>query len=524
MIAMRPSAIKTKFRRSDMPSEFCLEKKPAYSYNVIVTKHDSRGLYFIVAPSLAIVKGGIFMGVLRYKRLLSILCCLVFICSFYGSLTAQAVFGVDDIVIGGALVASAAVLTYITVVGLSGSDLAEPLYEAANRANTNINDFLEPKVTAFLEATDGTTLLDTQIKSLVNGLSYAKNGMLYFSDALGDFIYDFGEWLIDNEYISVDSGNLVVSDSVGLSSVDLIIPFNFILSDNCHWTTSGNVYSWQTSVVTSMVYSNTWVAAYSARFQYKRSSWSNWQDSSLSYTYQGKTVYYIAVGAGSNENLSDTNLPLVGSASSGEIAWAMVYGSSSTGASNGLDVWNQDTTDGFAVDPTGVIGGSIADADVPAGAIAGVGDYVQAIADAIAGIADITLPVAGVGDIAIDPAVPADVAIPVTPAIPADRAEAVPATGDATQPYPATGDYTLPLADFFPFCIPFDLYKILSAFDASPVAPEFDVPIVVQSIGLNVPVHVDLSEWEPAAVIVRNIGFVVFCAALAWATSKLIQK
>lgn len=35
---------------------------------------------------------------------------------------------------------------------------------------------------------------------------------------------------------------------------------------------------------------------------------------------------------------------------------------------------------------------------------------------------------------------------------------------------------------------------------------------------------VDLSDWEPAAVIVRNVGFVAFCAALAWATSKLIQK
>lgn len=182
-----------------------------------------------------------------WQRVGAMLLCLVFVCAFYGSLTVQAVFGVDDIVIGGALVASAAVLTYITVVGLSGSDLAQPLYDAANRANTDINDWLEPKVTAFLEATDGTTLLETQIKSLVGGLSYAKDGVLYFSDKLAAFIHDFGEWLINNGDIEVTSSEAAYTSDGGAFSSRLspfmTLPFGFDRSSEISYTSlNGNQY------------------------------------------------------------------------------------------------------------------------------------------------------------------------------------------------------------------------------------------------------------------------------------------
>lgn len=245
-----------------------------------------------------------------------------------------------------------------------------------------------------------------------------------------------------------------------------------------------------------------------------------------SYTYDDKTVYYFTFYTSSTRFSYDGSFNLSDAANSSVfpsdiVSWCMVNAASSTGASNGLDVWNQDTPAGFAVDPTDVIGGSIGAADIPAGAIAGIGDYLQAIADAIAGIADISLPVAGVGDIAIDPAIPADVAIPVTPAIPADIADAVPATGEATPAYPATGDYTLPLADFFPFCIPFDLYKMLSLLSASPQAPAFTWQFYTPGGG-SIPIEVDLSAFDSVAAVLRAVETLAFCVGLGFVTKKLL--
>ena len=481
-----------------------------------------------------------------WQRLVVMLLCLVFVCAFYGSLTVQAVFGVDDIVIGGALVASAAVLTYITVVGLSGSDLAQPLYDAANRANTHINDFLEPKVTAFLQATDGTTLLDTQIKSLVGGLSYAKNGMLYFSDALGNFIHDFGQWLIDNGDITIaGSGDLsfptldgnvqivsLVDPSDMLDYLLSVHPRGFVISSSVisqissfFATYSGCAYVFKctsstgnysgTSPLTIYAFPNYIVGStVSIGSEIATRAWLTTRGS-------GSAGQAINITSVTVNNTNGGSRFLTNGTKAGEFYYYNNLNASSTGATNGLDVWNQDTTDGFAVDPSSVIGGSIGAADVPAGSIAGIGDYVQAIADAIAGIADVTLPVAGVGDIAIDPAIPADIAIPVTPAIPADRADAVPATGEATPAYPATGDYTLPLADFFPFCIPFDLYKMLSLLSASPEAPAFTWQFYAPG-GETIPIEVDLSQFNTVASVLRAVETLAFCVGLGFVTKKLL--
>lgn len=476
-----------------------------------------------------------------WQRVGAMLLCLVFVCAFYGSLTVQAVFGVDDIVIGGALVASAAVLTYITVVGLSGSDLAQPLYDAANRANTDINDWLEPKVTAFLEATDGTTLLETQIKSLVGGLSYAKDGVLYFSDKLAAFIHDFGEWLINNGDIEVTSSEAAYTSDGGAFSSRLspfmTLPFGFDRSSEISYTSlNGNQYFSATAsepvfcafFCDSQQYVGRVVFALDHYFSVTvRNTFSGGGSNQVnSYTYDDKTVYYFTFYTSSTRFSYDGSFNLSDAANSSVfpsdiVSWCMVNAASSTGASNGLDVWNQDTPAGFAVDPTDVIGGSIGAADIPAGAIAGIGDYLQAIADAIAGIADISLPVAGVGDIAIDPAIPADVAIPVTPAIPADIADAVPATGEATPAYPATGDYTLPLADFFPFCIPFDLYKMLSLLSASPQAPAFTWQFYTPGGG-SIPIEVDLSAFDSVAAVLRAVETLAFCVGLGFVTKKLL--
>lgn len=42
---------------------------------------------------------------------------------------------------------------------------------------------------------------------------------------------------------------------------------------------------------------------------------------------------------------------------------------------------------------------------------------------------------------------------------------------------PDMAKYRLPLFQYFPFCLPWDIYQVLSAFSADPVAPQIEIPI-----------------------------------------------
>lgn len=42
---------------------------------------------------------------------------------------------------------------------------------------------------------------------------------------------------------------------------------------------------------------------------------------------------------------------------------------------------------------------------------------------------------------------------------------------------PEMSKYKLPLFEYFPFCLPWDIYQVLAAFSADPVAPVFDIPV-----------------------------------------------
>lgn len=86
---------------------------------------------------------------------------------------------------------------------------------------------------------------------------------------------------------------------------------------------------------------------------------------------------------------------------------------------------------------------------------------------------------------------------------------------------PLVSDFSLDLRDFFPFCIPFDIYDMLNAFDADPVAPYFELELNLGVLG-SFPIEIDFSVWNGAAEICRLFEFVCFCIGLAVGTKKLL--
>ena len=107
-----------------------------------------------------------------------------------------------------------------------------------------------------------------------------------------------------------------------------------------------------------------------------------------------------------------------------------------------------------------------------------------------------------------------------------------PTTGTDTDPdtqpdspgAPSTdiGDYQIDLKQFFPFCIPFDLYDFFTCLNADPVAPVIEWVIPLPGGG-TYPLEIDLSAFDGVAQLLRRLQLLLFCVGLAFKTRDLIK-
>lgn len=87
----------------------------------------------------------------------------------------------------------------------------------------------------------------------------------------------------------------------------------------------------------------------------------------------------------------------------------------------------------------------------------------------------------------------------------------------------SSGTYIADLSSLFPFCIPFDLVHLISALDADPVAPEWEVPFKVPAYGIDYTFDLDLSVFDGAAKIFRLGETLLFILGLILLTRNLIK-
>lgn len=92
---------------------------------------------------------------------------------------------------------------------------------------------------------------------------------------------------------------------------------------------------------------------------------------------------------------------------------------------------------------------------------------------------------------------------------------------DAWQPS-EMGNFVLDLKNYFPFCIPFDIYDFLTCLNADPVAPVIDWEIPLPG-GSTYPMQVDLSAFDDVARLLRRLQLLLFCVGLAAKTRDLIK-
>ena len=103
----------------------------------------------------------------------------------------------------------------------------------------------------------------------------------------------------------------------------------------------------------------------------------------------------------------------------------------------------------------------------------------------------------------------------------------VPGTGEDTKTdvdWPSAGDLSLPqlIISKFPFCIPFDVARLIGLLEAEPKAPVFVVPLKYGKI-MDEQITLDLSQWDDVIRIVRWGELICFVAALAVVTRNYIK-
>lgn len=190
----------------------------------------------------------------------------------------------------------------------------------------------------------------------------------------------------------------------------------------------------------------------------------------------------------------------------------------------------------------------------PADILPLTGDLVYPGDDFLVKAPDIPYPDVDTGDMIYPPQSlnPEDhtVDLPMNPAIPGEYVD-VPAdtwvdvgTGDITDSYPDAkpdtkpdvkpGEGSLDLPTFkrlsipkliitkFPFCIPFDVYKMVSMLSVDPVAPVFRIPIKIPRV-VDDSIVLDFSQFALLVSIIRWGEYVCFLGGLALVTRNYIK-
>ena len=90
--------------------------------------------------------------------------------------------------------------------------------------------------------------------------------------------------------------------------------------------------------------------------------------------------------------------------------------------------------------------------------------------------------------------------------------------------WPDTGSLSPPklIASKFPFCIPFDVARLIGLLEAEPKAPVFHIPVVYANI-VNEEIVIDFDKFADVLQIIRWGEIMLFVAGLVVITRNYIK-
>ena len=162
-----------------------------------------------------------------------------------------------------------------------------------------------------------------------------------------------------------------------------------------------------------------------------------------------------------------------------------------------------------------------------------IDNYLDTLKQAINGVNDLTIAVQNVAtgvidDVNVGVYNPTDVAVTNQLEEDAENQIATPVIDvnsfpSGTEAQEALKGLQFDLTSIFPFCIPFDVVKIIQKFDVTPVAPHVQISVPLPGLEQNFELDIDLSGFNTVATIFRSMELVAFVVGLAIITRNLIR-
>lgn len=103
---------------------------------------------------------------------------------------------------------------------------------------------------------------------------------------------------------------------------------------------------------------------------------------------------------------------------------------------------------------------------------------------------------------------------------PEDNLPFVPGAVSGSDPYDASN---VQWYQRFPFCIPWDIYRVISMFDKPAVEPKFSIPFEIRRLGIKESVTVDLTKFEALVEVVRVFTLLSYVTGLIMITRNVIK-
>lgn len=123
-----------------------------------------------------------------------------------------------------------------------------------------------------------------------------------------------------------------------------------------------------------------------------------------------------------------------------------------------------------------------------------------------------------------NPAKTDDPSIPLNPDKPIEDNPALDTSIEdtITQTQPFFGGLSGELKNKFPFSIPWDLIAVFTLFQAEPEAPRIEVPFVIESLGIEESIVIDLGGYGLLSRISRSLMVILFVLALIKMTPSML--
>ena len=416
----------------------------------------------------------------------------------------------------------------ILTVGLACAGIDIYISQASEQQGLTKTEYVEQQIYNYSQLTNQST--EEIAKGLLNGVSVAKDGTLYLGQSALNKIKQIGNWITGNTANNYVNGTTVPApdDYVSIGNIDTSYG-SYVAFDGTTISFSTNVALFQkrsgryisilgvsTEDFTVTVNGNTNYQAFIRNGLYYRGAQFSSNVVLPYYDYSGMTEnafidsltgnwQYYSVGD------SDTFVGLQSGWSDFVPGLALPEGYTGAIDTNIL----QDIIDALGLDTS---------YDLT------VDNFLEAIKEAInEGVADIPLSIPADGTMVVAP----DIPMVLTPEyeqvapvdIPAESDRTIVIDDEALAPTEdIIDDMKLQLKDVFPFCIPFDIYDILSKFNATPEAPRivvnFTLPLVNQQINYTF----DLSPFNDVASVLRVMELVAAVVGLAVATRSIFIR